>query len=152
MAGRTLGEREGGGRRGRALLIALGLALAAIALAAFAVGASGGSDGSDTDFAVAEGVEPLGDQRAGSAASLVDCDDWSAGSDERKRATVVDVRQQLTSGGTVAGRPSLSDQDAYDTFERACSNDFTGSFRLYKIYYDANAFESFDPTAYSDGG
>ena len=150
MSRRRIGDREGEARR-RGIAVGLVLALALAVLGALVLSSAGGSDGAGRpdDFAVVEGVEPLGDQRAGSAASLVDCDDWSGGSVERKRATVIDVREQLTAGGTVAGRPSLTDQEAYDLFERACSAGFTGAFRLYKLYYDANAFQNLDPSRYS---
>jgi hypothetical protein len=126
------------------------VAVAATALAlggglAVAVGAFGGDGGSPMDFDVPEGVEPLGQMRAGSVASLVECNDWDEGSVERKQATVVDVREQLAGGGVPEGRPSLPDQEAYDVFERACSAEFTGRFQLYKIYYRAAAFYNFDP-------
>ena len=135
-------------RRRRVLVAAL--ATIALVLGAVAIADEGGADSVGTDFDVPEGVEPLGDIRAGSVASLVDCDDWSGGSTERKRATVVDIREQLSSGGTIEGRPSLTDQEAYDTFERACGQSFTGAFRLYKIYYQANAFENFAPSVYEN--
>lgn len=150
MPDTTLTDGHGTRRRTLTLIVAAAVFLG---LGSFAIGAHGGSDDDGSrsdDFTVPAGVQPLGDLRAGSAASLVDCDDWNGGITERKQATVVDVREQLTAGGTVAGRPSLSDPQAFDTFERACSNEFTGSFRLYKIYYDANAFENLDP--YSYGG
>jgi hypothetical protein len=133
----------GASRRRRGLLAA---ALAAVAIAgmAIAVGAFGGDGGSD-DFEVAEGALPLGEVRAGSVASLAECGDWNEGTTERKRATVVDIRRQLTGGGVPDGRPSLSDQEAFDVFERACASDFTERFHLYKIYFRAAAFNDFDP-------
>lgn len=148
MVERSVDSAEGR-RRG---VVAVAVAVVLAALGAFAIVAYGGSTdpAPGEDFDVPEGVVPLGDLRAGSVASLVDCDDWNGGTVERQRATVVDVREQLSAGGTVAGRPSLTDQEAFDVFERACSNDFTGAFRLYKIYYDANAFQNLDPNAYSD--
>jgi hypothetical protein len=129
-------------RRGWAALAATAVALAAGL--AVAVGAFGG-DGTSMDFDVSEDVEPLGKMRAGSVASLVECNDWNGGSVERKQATVVDLRQQLAGGGVPEGRPSLPDQEAYDVFERACAEEFTGRFQLYKIYYRAAAFYDFDP-------
>lgn len=132
-----------------AVLGLVAVLLGGIAIVAFAGG--GDDPGSDDDFEIAAGVEPLGEIRAGSVASLVDCDDWSAGTEERQQATVVDIRQQLSSGGTIEGRPSLTDPEAFDLFERACAEEFTGAFRLYKVFYQANAFANFDPYQYSEG-
>jgi hypothetical protein len=133
--------------RRRSLSIGAGVLLVVgVLLAALAIGASGdGGDGPPGSFELDDDVAPLGEMRAGSVASLVDCDDWSGGSVERQRATVIDIREQLTAGGSIDGAPSLTDQQAFDTFERACAEDFTGAFRLYKVYYQANAFEGFDP-------
>ena len=135
-------------RSRRVILAAIG-ALLVVAIGIGAVIATADGEGGP-DFDVGEDVEPLGDIRAGSVASLVACDDWTAGSVERKQATVVDIREQLSGGGTIEGRPAISDQEAYDVFERACAEDFTGRFNLYKIYYRANAFEDFDPYQYSE--
>jgi hypothetical protein len=42
--------------------------------------------------------------------------------------------------------PALSDAEAYDVIDRACSRDFTEGFRLYLIYSRAAAFESVGDT------
>jgi len=144
---------DGDVRRHRTAVAAALAAVVAISLGIVAIVAYGGEadEPGTSDFEVAEGVEPLGEVRAGSVASLVDCADWSGGSVERKQATVVDIREQLTSGGTIEGRPSLSDQEAYEVFDRACAEEFTSAFRLYKVYYQANAFANVDPYEYSEG-
>lgn len=139
-----MGQRSSDGRSRRRRLLAIATALTLALLGGLAVLAFG-DDGESIDFDVAEDVQPLGDERAGSVAQLVECSDWVEGSVERKQATVVDIREQLSGGGTIEGRPSLPDQEAYDTFDRACANDFTERFQLYKIYFRANAFYGFDP-------
>lgn len=57
--------------------------------------------------------------------------------------TIEDVRSQVSLEDTPTPIPELSDDQAYDVFERACSREFAGGFRLYKIYARAAAFESF---------
>jgi hypothetical protein len=140
-------ERTGAERGRRRRLLVVLTAVALLVLGAGAAVVAVGDDDESRDFDVSSDVEPLGDERAGSVASLVECADWVEGSVERKQATVVDIREQLSGGGTIEGRPAISDQDAYDTFERACENDFTARFQLYKIYFRANAFSGFDPSA-----
>lgn len=136
--------------RSRRLSAIVAVALGALVLGGAVVAMGSGGSDSKGDFDVAGDVMPLGQIRAGSVASLVDCDDWNEGPVERQQATVIDIREQLSAGGTIAGRPSLADQEAFDLFERACAEDFTGAFRLYKLYYQANAFSDFDPYQYSD--
>lgn len=131
------------GRPGRGYLAASLLATFAVALL---LAACGDDDG---QFQVDDGVEPVGDIRAGSVAQLADCEDWNAGSEEEKKATVVDLREQLSGGGTLEGTPSLTDQEAFELFERACSNEFTSAFQLYKIYFRGAAFNNFDPEQFS---
>lgn len=133
------------------LLAAALAATGGILIAALAIASGGDEDGTDENFEVAEGVRPLGQIRAGSIAQLATCEDWSRGSLERKRATVVDLREQLSGGGTLEGRPSLSDPEAFEVFERACANDFTEAFQLYKIYFRAAAFSGFDPESVTGG-
>lgn len=131
-------------------LIALAGLLVASAFTALALAA--GDDSEDRtagQFEVADDVKAVGELRAGSVAQIANCEDWNAGAVEERKATVVDIREQLTSGGTAEGTPNLSDQDAYDVFERACANDFTSAFQLYKIYFRANAFSGYDPYQYA---
>lgn len=107
----------------------------ALAVAAVALGACG-NDKPSSD-AEATGV---GQVRAGSVASLAQCSDWNAGTEEERLATVTDIRAQLNQAGADGPTPDLPDAEAYALFERACSNDFASGFRLYKIYARAAAF------------
>lgn len=133
------GSRPRGSGRRAWIAGALVLTLAAsVALATIVPGEEG--PGAD-DFEVAPGVEPVGEVRAGSVAQLADCTDWNEGSVAERRATVVDIREQLNSGGVAEGRPSLSDPRAYEIFESACSRPYAHAFLLYKLYYQANAFD-----------
>ncbi len=106
------------------------LAVVAVALAAC------GNDKPPSD-AEATGV---GQVRAGSVASLAQCSDWNAGTEEERRATVADIRAQLNQAGADGPTPELPDAEAYDLFERACSSDVAAGLRLYKIYARAAAF------------
>ena len=47
--------------------------------------------------------------------------------------------------------PPLTDEEAYEMFEGACSEKFTASFRLYKLYFRANAFQSLADGALTEG-
>lgn len=87
----------------------------------------------------------LGELRAGSAAELTTCADWNEGSTADKFATVENIRRSLVPRGQEEFEDAISDEDAFDVFEAACSRDFARSFRLYKLYTKANAFGSIAP-------
>ncbi len=111
---------------------------AAAALVAAAVAAGCG----DTPAQPEREVVGVGQERAGSVASLAQCSDWNEGTEEEKLATVTDIRAQLNQAGADGPTPSLPEQEAYDLFERACANDYAAGFRLYKVYARAAAFSS----------
>ena len=90
-------------------------------------------------------MQGVGQVRAGSVASLAQCSDWVEGSEPERIATVHDIRAQLNQAGSSGPTPDLSDQEAYDLFQRACANNFATGFRLYKLYARAAAFQSFAP-------
>jgi hypothetical protein len=85
-------------------------------------------------------VKPLGDLLAGSVAHLAQCKDWVGGSHERKLATIDDIRAQVNRRDTGIRAPALSDQEALGLFDRACSNSYARSFRLYALYARAAAY------------
>lgn len=142
-------EETSGGRR-RWLVAEIALVAAAIAIGLVLVLAGGDTEdeGEQIDFDVPADVEPVGEVRAGSVAALADCDAWNGGTELEKQATVVDIRQQL-SGAVEDGRPQITDPEAFEVFESACSEDFTGAFQLFRIYYAAEAFSNFDPDRYT---
>ena len=120
------------GRRLRGLL-ALAPLLLAIVVASSGCGDSAEADGEQVG---------VGQVRVGSVASLVQCRDWVRGTREQRLATIGDIRGQLHPAGNVEPQPDLTDDEAYDLFQRACSQPFASGFRLYKLYARAAAFSS----------
>lgn len=85
-------------------------------------------------------AEPVGKESAGSVVQFADCDDWNAGTREEKEATVDAIRDQLTPQSSETAESPLSDERAFEVFEKACGTDFGGSLRLYKLYARAQGF------------
>jgi hypothetical protein len=104
--------------------------LATVALA----GCGGDASGQDQQ---AHGV---GEEVGGSVASLAQCRDWNAGTEAEKRATIADIRSSLTPQSQEKSGTSLSDERAYQLFERSCAVEFAQGFELYKLYARAAAF------------
>lgn len=121
--------------RRRTVLGLMGIAVALL------VGGCGGSEGGG---ASASGVDVtgVGQVRAGSVASLAQCSDWNAGSEEERLATIADIRNQVNQTGADGPTPDLSDAAATTLFDRACANDYALGFRLYKLYLRAASFGS----------
>jgi hypothetical protein len=94
----------------------------------------GGDDGGEDE------VRPLGPLLAGSVAHLAQCKHWVGGSRERKLATIDDIRAQVNRRDTGIQAPPLSDEEALGLFDRACSNSYARSFRLYVLYARAAGF------------
>lgn len=118
-------------------------AAAAAAILALSLGACGGG-GSGSAAAGADGeAQPVGDVRVGSVAQLADCSDWRRGSRAERLATIADVRSQINLQDGSVRTPELSDETAYEVFDNTCAKDFARSFRLYKVYARAAAFQSF---------
>ncbi len=112
--------------------LATAFALLAVAAALMACGQEHAPEGPPTSG--------VGEERAGSVASLAQCSDWNEGTEEERLATITDIRAQLNQAGADGPTPDLSDEDAYDLLDRACANDFAAGFRLYKIYARGAAF------------
>jgi hypothetical protein len=98
-----------------------------------------GGCGDDSESGRRE-AKPLGPLLAGSVAHLAQCKDWVGGSRERKLATIEDIRAQVNRRDTGIDAPPLSDEEALGLFDRACSNSYARSFRLYVLYARAAAF------------
>jgi hypothetical protein len=113
---------------------ALALALAVLALAGC------GDDGGGKSASAKRDVKPLGELLAGSVAPLAQCKDWIGGARDRKLATIDDVRNQVNRRDAGVDVPALSDDEALRLFDRACSNRYARSFRLYVIYARAAGF------------
>ena len=86
------------------------------------------------------GAEPLGQVTAGSVARLAQCRDWRAGTRAQRLATIADVRAQINLEDGTVEIPALTDDEAYELFQSACSHDFTRGFRLYKLYARATGY------------
>ena len=119
----------------------------AVALMAAAAGACGGerepssaAARADADPQATQAVEPVGREMAGSVAQLADCDDWRAGSREARMATIRDIRGQHTPQRSATAASPLSDERAYEIFEKVCAQSYAGSLRLYKMYVKAQGF------------
>jgi hypothetical protein len=95
--------------------------------------------GEDSDDDEAQGV---GQVKVGSVASLAQCRDWNAGTEEEKLATIEDIRAQINLEDAPVETTSLSDERAHEVFDNACAETYSGPFRLYRIYARAAAFES----------
>jgi hypothetical protein len=85
-------------------------------------------------------VGGVGQSIGGSVAPLAQCRDWRQGSAAERLATIEDIRGQLTPQTSESAESGLSDDEAYELFDRVCANDFASSYRLYKVYGQAAAF------------
>jgi hypothetical protein len=86
-------------------------------------------------------AQPVGEVQVGSVAPLAQCRDWNRGSRAEKLATIEDIREQVNLQDAPVETPPLTDEQAYRVFENACEAEFASSFRLYKLYARAAAFE-----------
>jgi hypothetical protein len=71
---------------------------------------------------------------------LAQCRDWNAGTEAQKQATIDDIRSSLTPQSQEESGTALSDERAYELFERSCKEEFAQGFKLYKLYARAAAF------------
>ena len=105
--------------------------LAAVALA---VAGCGDDEGSEPP------AEPLGEEVGGSVAQLAQCRDWNTGTVAEKLATIADIRAQVNRTDAGIQAPPLSDDEALEVFDGACSQSFADGFRLYVLYARAAGF------------
>ncbi|MEJ7788691.1 MAG: hypothetical protein WKF29_02295 [Thermoleophilaceae bacterium] len=107
-----------------------------------AAGCGGGEDAGRESQASgqAAGAQPVGKESAGSVTQFANCDNWRAGSPAERRATVVELRRQLTPQEAEEAKSPLADDRAYEILQKACAPSFAGSLRLYKLYVRAQGF------------
>jgi hypothetical protein len=115
-------------------------AVAAVLLTgAIAVAGCGGGSSTQPQVDVGPNV--------GQPISLADCNDWQQANVEQRLGTIKQLKG--FAGGPIIGNnassPSgtgsvLDDKDAYDLFDRWCSQSFARGFKLYKLYERAAAF------------
>jgi hypothetical protein len=122
----------------RKSLAMLALVAAGAALPACGDDGDGGTSGRDRDAPV--DIRGVGLVRGNSTAQFANCRDWRGGSEERRYATIEDIRGQLTPQSSESAESDLSDEQAYRVFERVCANEFSDELRLYKLYARAQAF------------
>jgi hypothetical protein len=78
----------------------------------------------------------------GTPLRLAECDDWNDSGVEERLNTVKQLRQ-FAGGpvGNISARGAILDDDqAYDLLEGQCEPEFSGAFKLYKLYVRAAAF------------
>lgn len=124
--------------------------LGALLLALAAVTGCGGGDddkgavkresAAATTAAKPVDVDPDDPTRAGSVAQLADCKFWKQASREERFATIADIRGQHTPQQSKTAESPLSDERAYEVFERACAANPAGALRLYKLYVRVQGF------------
>jgi hypothetical protein len=112
----------------------------AVLLAFLLLAGCGDDDGGGGSGGTAVGGGPTLDNPI----ELADCTDWKEGSVEERLGTIRQITDFIDSSvpGTGGTGVTLDDDEAYDLFERACSNDFARGFNLYKIYVRAAGFSS----------
>ena len=106
---------------------------AALSVAALAAGCG---DDDDDD----EPAKPVGKESAGSVVQYADCGDWKKGTVAERHATIDALRGQLTPQRSETAASSLSDDRAYEVFQKACKQDYARSLRLYKLYVRVQGF------------
>jgi hypothetical protein len=97
--------------------------------------------GNTDEATTTEPVQGVGGVRVGSVSYLAQCRDWVAGTEEQRLATIADIRGQINTGDPGVENPTLSDDEASELFDNACSHDYAAGFRLYKLYFRASAYE-----------
>ena len=85
-------------------------------------------------------AEPLGEELGGSVAQLAQCSDWNGGTEAEKLATIADIRAQVNREDSGVSAPPLTDEEAMEVFNNACSEEFADGFRLYVVYARAAGF------------
>ncbi len=103
----------------RSLLLA---AVAALLLAMVGCG--------DDDADSGPAAKPLGLESAGASVQFADCGDWRSGTHEERLVTIEQLRGHLTPQRSQSASSPLSDERAYEVFERACAPPYAESLRL----------------------
>ena len=90
---------------------------AAVALCA---ALAGGCSSDDAERPASKGVRP---EVAGTTAGLANCREWNAATVDQRMFRLRDLRGQLTAQSDPSERSVLSDERAYDVFQRWCKQD-----------------------------
>ena len=117
-----------------------GRRLAPVLAAAILLAACGGEDEEPAQPVPAK-AQSVGKRTAGSVVQFADCSDWNRGTRPERKATVRELRDQLTQQGQRSNASPLSDRHAYAVIQKACTaTDYAGSLRLYKLYARVQGF------------
>lgn len=90
-------------------------------------------------------ISGVGEPIGGSVAPLAQCRDWLRGSRDERLATIEDIRGQLTPQTSESEDSGLSDQEAYDLFDRVCAQEYASAYRLYRLYVQRAGFKPLSP-------
>lgn len=85
-------------------------------------------------------AQPVDITRAGSVAQLADCAYWKTATREQRFDTIADIRDQHTPQQSTTAASPLSDERAYEIFDRTCEANPAGALRLYKLYVKVQGF------------
>jgi hypothetical protein len=86
------------------------------------------------------GTDAVGENLAGSVASLVECRDWNQATQAQRLATIADVRSQVSRQDAGISAPALTNEEAQAVFDGACEPQWAQGLRLYKLYAKAAGF------------
>lgn len=118
------------------------LAIALVAATAFLAGCG---EESSPDRPERESIDGVGQSLGGSVAPLAQCRDWRRGTPEERRATIEDIRGQLTPQTARNEDSGLPDAEAHALFDRVCAQEYASAFRLYRIYVQRAGFKPLEP-------
>lgn len=115
-------------------------ALAAMVATLLVAAGCGGNGDEQERSSTGAAAKPVGTESAGSVVQFADCDDWRRGAEAERVATIEALRGQLTPQRSATAESPLSDERAYEILDKACTPDYAGSLRLYKLYVRAQGF------------
>ena len=89
-------------------------------------------------------AKPVGYELGGSVVQVADCGDWREGTEAERRATIEELKGQLTPQTDATPESALSDDRAYEILQNTCRTPRFESLRLYKLYTRAQGFAPLD--------
>ena len=92
-----------------------------------------------------ESISGVGQSLGGSVAPLAQCRDWRRGSPDERRATIEDIRGQLTPQTSRSEDSGMPDEEAHALFDRVCAQEYASAFRLYRLYVQRAGFKPLSP-------
>jgi hypothetical protein len=105
----------------------------------------GGCAEESSDPPKRESISGVGQPLGGSVAPLAQCRDWRRGTPEERRATIEDIRGQLTPQTAQGEDSGMPDEEAHALFDRVCAQEYASAFRLYRLYVQRAGFRPLEP-------